>query len=78
MYDMKIYLGKDRQHVAQHLTATHATATELSRKIEGPPGHKLYTDNLFSCPELFDDLIKKEINCCGNVRLNRKGMPQDN
>ena len=38
-YDMKVYLGKDRQHTAQHLTATHATVTEMTRKIEGR-GHK--------------------------------------
>jgi len=41
-YDMKVYLGKDRQRTAQHVTATHATVTELTRKIEGR-GHKLYT-----------------------------------
>ena len=37
-YDMKVYLGKDRQRTAQHI-ATHATVTELTRKIEGR-GHK--------------------------------------
>jgi len=46
-YDMKDYLGKDRQCTAQHVTATHATVTELTRKIEGR-GHKLYTENFFS------------------------------
>jgi len=80
-YDMKVYLGKDRQHVK----ATHATVTELTRKIEGC-GHKLYMNNFFSSPELFDDLVKKQIYddlvkkqiyCCGTVRPNRKGMPQD-
>jgi len=30
-YDMNVYLGKDRQRAAQHLTATHATVTNLSR-----------------------------------------------
>ena len=59
-YDMKVYLGKDRQRMVQHLTATHATVTELTRKIEGR-GHKLYMDNFFSSPELFDDLAKKQI-----------------
>ena len=73
---MKVYLGKDRQRTAQHVTATHATVTELTRKIEGR-GHKLYMDNFFSSPELFDDLVKKQIYCCGTVRLNRRGMPQD-
>jgi aminopeptidase-like protein len=32
MYDMKIYLGKDRQPTVQHMTTTHATLTELTRK----------------------------------------------
>jgi hypothetical protein len=30
MYDMKVYFGKDRQHLAQHLIATHAPVTELT------------------------------------------------
>ena len=75
-YDMKVYLGRDRQCTAQHVTATHATVTELMRKIEGRE-YKLYMDNFFSSPELFDDLVKKQIYCCGTVRPNRKGMPQD-
>jgi len=72
---MKVYLGKDRQRTAQHVTATHATVTELTRKIGRR--HKLYMDNFFSSPELFDDLVKKQIYCCGTVRPKRKGMPQD-
>jgi hypothetical protein len=75
-YDMKVYLRKDRQRTAQHLTATHATVTELTRKIEGF-GHKLYMDNFFSSPELFEDLATKQIYCCGTVRPNRGGIPQD-
>jgi len=75
-YDMKVYLGKDRQRMAQHMTATHATVRELTRKIVGR-GHKLYMDNLFSYPELFDDLVKKQVYCCGTVRPKRRGMPQD-
>ena len=68
--------GKDRQRTAQHVTATHATVTELTRKMEGR-GHKLYVDNFFSSPELFYDLVNKQIYCCGTVRPNRKRMPQD-
>jgi hypothetical protein len=75
-YDMKVYLGKDRQRVTQDLTATHATVKELTRRVEGL-GHKLYMDNFFTSPDLFDDLTKCKINCCGTVRPNRKGMPQD-
>ena len=65
MYDMKVYLGKDRQHMAQNVTATHATVTELTRKLGH--GQKLYKDNFFSSPILFHDLAKKQIYCCGTV-----------
>ena len=75
-HDMKVYLGKNRQRTAQHVTANHATVTELTRKIQAS-GHKLYMDNFFSSPELFGDLAKKQIYCCVTVRLNRKGISQD-
>jgi hypothetical protein len=73
---MEVYLGKDRQRTAQHVTAIDVTVTELTRKTEGC-GHKLYMDNLFSSPELFNELVTKQIYCCGTVGPNRKGMPQD-
>jgi len=75
-YNMTVYLGRDRQRTAQHLTATHATVSQLTEKIQGR-GHKLYMDNYFSSPDLFNDLATKQIYCCGTVRPNRKGMPQD-
>jgi hypothetical protein len=34
-------------------------------------------DYFFSSPELFDDVVKTQIYCCGTVKPNRKGMPQD-
>jgi len=71
---MNVYLGKNRKRTAQHMTATHVTMTELMRKVEGR-GHKLYIDNFFSSPELFDDLANKKIYCCGTVRPNKTGMP---
>jgi len=73
-YDMKVYLGKDRKRTAQHVTASHVTVIEQTRKIKGR-SHKLYMVNFFSSPELFDDLAKKQIYCCGTVRPNRRGMP---
>jgi len=73
---MNVYLGKERQREAQHLTATHATVTNLTRGVEGFV-HKLYMDNFFSSPDLFDDLAQKKNSCCGTVRLHRKGMPND-
>jgi len=59
-YDMNVYLGKDRQRAAQHLTATRNTVANLTRGVEGF-GHKLYMDNLFSSPDLYDDLAQKKV-----------------
>jgi len=69
MYDVKLFVGKNTQRTAQHVTATHVTVTKLMRKIGH--SHKLYMDNLFSTPELFDDYVKKQIYCCDTVRPNR-------
>jgi hypothetical protein len=55
--DMNVYLGKDRQTAAKHMTATHATVTNLTRGVEGY-GHKLYM-YFFSSPDLYDDLAQK-------------------
>jgi hypothetical protein len=40
-------------------------------------GCKLYMDNFFLLPNLFDHLTKQKINCSGTVRLNRKDTPQN-
>jgi hypothetical protein len=34
-------------------------------------------DNYVSSPDLYNDLTKRNINCCGTVRPKRKGMPDD-
>ena len=34
MYNITVYLGRDRQRTVQHLTATHATVSELTEKIQ--------------------------------------------
>jgi DNA-binding transcriptional regulator LsrR (DeoR family) len=54
---MKVYFGQDGQYTAQHARATHLTVTEMARKTDGH-GHKLYVDNIFSSPQVFDELAK--------------------
>jgi hypothetical protein len=50
--------------------------TDLPRRIDRQ-GQKLYVDNFFTSPELFDKLTKKKMNCCGTVRPNKKDMLLD-
>jgi hypothetical protein len=56
------------------MRATHATVRSLTRRVKGV-GHKLYMDNFFSSPDIFDDLYTRVIKC-SNVRQNRKIMPR--
>jgi hypothetical protein len=75
-YDMSVYLGKQKQLATEQITATHGIVLQLVRRVEGV-GHKLFMDNYFSSPTLFDDLMERKINSCGTVRNDRRGMPQD-
>jgi len=73
---MSVYLGKQRQHATTQITATHGTVLQLIRRVEGL-GHKIFMDNYFTSPDLFDDLFQRKINACGTVRQDRRGMPRD-
>jgi hypothetical protein len=75
-YDMSVYLGKERQHATAQITATHETVLQVIQRVEGL-GHKVFMDNYFTSPALFDDLFQRKINACGTVRHDRRGMPQD-
>lgn len=70
-FDMAVYSGKQHE-----LANENVTVLQLVRRVEGV-GHKLYMDNYFSSPLLFDALLERKINSCGTVRHNRRGMPQD-
>jgi len=53
---MNVYLGKERQRAAQHVTGTYATVTILRRGVEGF-GHTLHGQLRF-LPDLCDDLAQ--------------------
>jgi hypothetical protein len=73
---MSVYLGKQRQYATAQITAMHGTVLQLIRRVEGL-GCKIFVDNYFTSPTLFDDLFQREINACGTVRPDRRGMPRD-
>jgi len=69
------YLGRNSHSATDDMTATHATVRHLT-SVEGL-GHKIFMDNFFLSPRLFDDLDRHKINSCGTVRPNRRDMPSD-
>ena len=70
-YDMRVYLGKDSDSATDDMIATHAPVRHLSSRVEGL-GHKIFMDNFFSSPRLFDDLDRYKINSCRTVRPNKR------
>jgi hypothetical protein len=73
---MEVYFAKDIQQATTDITATHATVKQMAR-IEKGCGQKSHMDNYFSSPDLYDNLTELDINCCGTVSPNHKGMPDD-
>lgn len=51
----------------------HTAVRNFFKRIDGV-GHKLYMNNFFPHPDLFDDMTKKKVSSCGTVRPNRKGV----
>ena len=52
---MTVYFIKDSHSTTDDMTATHATVRYLTCRVEGL-GHKIFMDNFFSSPRLFNDL----------------------
>ena len=60
-YGMRVYLGKELHSAIDDMTAAHTTVRDLTSRVEGL-GHKIFMDNFFSSPRLFDDLYRCKIN----------------
>jgi hypothetical protein len=73
---MRVYVGKDSHSTTDDMTATHTGVRHLTHRVEGL-GHKLFMNNFFSSPRLFDDLERHKINSCRRVQPDRKDMPAD-
>jgi hypothetical protein len=58
------------------MTATHATVRHLTHRVEGL-AHKLFMDNSFSFPRLFDDSERCKINSCRTIQPDRKDTSPD-
>ena len=55
---------------------THSTVMELVQKYL-QKGHALFTDNFYTSPQLYLDMLNNGTYACGIIRQNRKYYPSE-
>ena len=74
LYNFKLYTGSSRAGQVDHGLA-HNTVVELLTPLSGQ-GHKLFTDNFYTSPDLFIDLKENHNTvAAGTCQTNRHGFP---
>ena len=75
VYRLQVYTGKNIDASNPNIGLSSRVCMELISGL--PEGLKLFTDNYYTSPELYQALYKKGYNCCGTVRTHRKEFPED-
>lgn len=78
IWNWKLYTGKDESVPASDLGLAHRVVLDLldDDRLKSK-GYRVFTDNFYSSPALFRDLLKDGFEACGTVRSNRKGIPEE-
>ena len=71
----KLYTGKEGDGVERGLA--HQVVLDLleDARLEGK-GYVVFTDNFYSSPALFCDLVGRGFGACGTARRNRHSIPE--
>lgn len=70
--NFQIYTGKDER--TPEVGLAHRVIMDLAEPYLNK-GHRLFMDNFYSSPALYEELFEKKTLACGTVRQDRKGMP---
>ena len=70
--NFQIYTGKNDKTPEAGLS--HRVILDLAQPYLNK-GHRLFMDNFYSSPTLYEELYEKKTLACGTVRQDRKGMP---
>lgn len=71
--DFDLYTGKSNH-------TEHGLAYDVVLKLMQPfcfQGYEVFTDNFYSSPDLFDEVLSWGITATGMLRTNRMGIPKD-
>ena len=73
-WNWKLYAGKEGGQVEKGLA--HRVVLELADDDRlQHKGHVIVTDNFYSSPALFRDLLSRGFGACGTARKDRRGIP---
>ena len=76
LYNFSIYTGKDPSHPVHPHGVSYDVVATLMKDFENK-GYTVNTDNYYTSPILYKDLLEKGIYANGTVRKNRKHFPED-
>lgn len=78
IWNWKLYTGKEESVPASDLGLAHRVVLDLldDDRLKSK-GYRVFTDNFYSSPALFRDMLKDGFEACGTVRSNRKGIPDE-
>ena len=76
IYSFDVYTGADPSIAKSSNGQAYDVVMNLLSSLFGK-GHILYTDNFYSSPQLFYDLLQKSVLASGTVRKNRKKFPKN-
>lgn len=72
--DMQVYTG--REGTVTEYGLGERVVLELTEQYRGR-GHRVFCDNYFTSPALFNELKRHQLYACGTIRQNRRGLPAD-
>ena len=73
-WNWKLYAGKEGNSVERGLTHKVVLQLVADDRLQHK-GYVVVTDNFYSSPALFSDLVARGIGACGTARKNRRGIP---
>lgn len=74
--DIVVYTGADSDiDMNPDIGISGSVVTTMLSDYLGK-GHRMFVDNWYTSPTLFDFLHKNKTNACGMARANRKNMPK--
>ena len=69
--DMQVYTGREGT------VTEYGLGERVVLELTGGRGHRVFCDNYFTSPALFNELKRHQLYACGTIRQNRRGLPAD-